>query len=376
VGERLTNAPTGVVDDQAPTSAPGLGAIPARSSRSAAGIAVACTLGIVALFIADLSTPSQVTVGALGVLPIAAAAWLLPRRATVLVATLAILAQVILALSGSVGWVSAAAAVSTFVAVVLLVRAAAQGFHAVTARNELERELLERIAIDQERTRISQDLHDGAVQAIYAVGMGLQAVARATDDDLVRIRLRNEARALDGVIDDLRSYVCGLAPGVLSDRDLAAALTYLGESFSSSTGVACEVTVDDSVAVKLESAAGPVVQMANEALSNIARHAQASRVTLTLGRTGADAVFEVSDDGCGFDPAAMATRGHGLRNFVARVESIGGRLRLDSAPGKGTAVRVQIPRILEAEPGRPWVPEQPSGDRVVQLPVAAAGTLG
>jgi signal transduction histidine kinase len=206
--------------------------------------------------------------------------------------------------------------------------------------------------------------------------MGLQAVARATADDLVRIRLRNEARALDGVIDDLRSYVCGLAPGVLSDRDLAGHARGAAEGFTEVGERGRQVTVDDSVAVKLESAAGPVVQMANEALSNIARHAQASRVTLTLGRTGADAVFEVSDDGCGFDPAAMATRGHGLRNFVARVESIGGRLRLDSAPGKGTAVRVQIPRILEAEPGRPWVPEQPSGDRVVQLPVAAAGTLG
>ena len=348
----------------------------ASQSRSPAPIAVACMSGILAVFTADLITPSQVTVSALGVLPIAAAAWLLPRRGTVLVLMLAILAQVVLGGYGAVSWVSAAAAVSTFTAVVLLVRAAAQGFAAVTANQELERRLLERIAIDHERARISQDLHDGAVQAIFAVGMGLQAVSRATDNDLLRIRLRSEARALDGVIDDLRSYVFGLVPGVLSDRDLPAALTHLGQTFSSSTGVACEVVVDDSVAADLEAGAGPVVQMASEALSNIARHAQASTVKLTLVRAGADAVFEVRDDGRGFDPAEVATRGHGLRNFVARAESLGGQLQLDSAVGKGTVVSVTIPRVtVPAGLTRAETEDAAKGASLAELPIAAGGAF-
>jgi signal transduction histidine kinase len=366
--EPLTDAPERPVG-KAARSSWRVGSIALPSSRSAAGIVIACTLGILALFIADLSTPSQVTVGALGVLPIAAAAWLLPRRATALVLTLSILAQLVLVLTGSVSWVSAAAAASTFVAVVLLVRAAAQGFAAVTANHELERQLLERIAIDQERARISQDLHDGAVQAIYAVGMGLQAVSRSTDDDLLRIRLRNEARTLDGVIDDLRSYVFGLVPAVLTDRDLPAALTHLGETFANTTGVACEVVVDKSAATALESGAVSVVQMASEALSNIARHAHASRVRLTLLDAGTEAVFEVSDDGCGFDPAAVATRGHGLRNLAARAESIGGRLRLDPAGGQGTVLRVTIPRRVGAAAGAGA--DGPQRDTPVHLPLAA-----
>jgi signal transduction histidine kinase len=360
----------------AAASPPEVGTPAVTSSRSAAPIAIACTLGILAVFIADLNTPTQVTVSALGVFPIAAAAWLLSRRAMLSVLLLAILAEVVLGFYGAISLVSAAAAVSTFIAVVLLVRAAAQGFAAVTANHDLERELRERIAIDHERARISQDLHDGAVQAIFAVGMGLQAVSRATDDDLLRVRLRNEAKALDGVIDDLRAYILGLVPGVLSDRDLAAALTQMAAAFSRTTGVACEVDIDNSLAAELDTGAASVVQMANEALSNIARHAHASRVSLTLRRSGADAVFEVRDDGCGFEPAAVATRGHGLRNFAGRAEGLGGRIRVESAAGNGTVVRVVIPAAAAAaaiDRIRPSAGVETEDDQLLQLSAVNRG---
>jgi signal transduction histidine kinase len=317
------------------------------STRQTVVAAVACLLGLVAVFVADLKIPGQVTVSALGVFPIAAAAWLLSERQTALVLLVAFTAQAVLGIEGAVSWLSAGAAICTFAAVAVLVRFAAQGFAAVARNHELERRLLEEAANARgrrERERISRDLHDGAVQALFAIGMGLQAVARSTDDDLVRIRLRNEARALDGVIDDLRSYVFGLVPGILKERNLSAALSHLGETFQGSTGVACQVSIDAPVAADLEYCAGPVVQIANEALSNVARHAQASVVRLELCASASGALLEVSDDGCGFDLGAVGARGHGLRNFADRAEGLGGRLRIDSAPGHGTVLRITLPR--------------------------------
>src|ERR1700682_990284 len=101
------------------------------NTRQSIVTAVACLLGLVAVFIADLKIPGQVTVSALAVLPIAAAAWLLSERQMVVVVAVAIAAQAVLGVNGAVSWLSAAAAVCTFAVVAVLVRLAAQGFGGV-----------------------------------------------------------------------------------------------------------------------------------------------------------------------------------------------------------------------------------------------------
>jgi signal transduction histidine kinase len=202
---------------------------------------------------------------------------------------------------------------------------------------------LKRLAVLEDRERIAKELHDGAIQALFAVGMGLQGSALlATDDDL-RGRLQDAVEELDRVIRDLRNYIFGLRPGILADRQLDQALQGLVEEFGERTGVLAIAEVDPQVAAELASQAGEVVQLAREALSNVSRHAGAATCRVSLYRDEGGRVLEVDDDGRGFDPATAPGTGQGLRNLRERAEGLGGHTEIDSTPGQGTRVRVRIP---------------------------------
>jgi signal transduction histidine kinase len=203
---------------------------------------------------------------------------------------------------------------------------------------------LKRLAVLEDRERIAKELHDGAIQALFAVGMGLQGSALlATDDDL-RGRLQNAVEELDRVIRDLRNYIFGLRPGILADRQLGQALHGLAEELQQRTGVLVITEVDPAAAAELTGQAADVVQLAREALSNVSRHAEAATCRVSLYRSEDGGVLEVDDDGRGFDPATATGTGTGLRNLRERAEGLGGRAEIDSTPGQGTRVRVTIPR--------------------------------
>jgi signal transduction histidine kinase len=203
---------------------------------------------------------------------------------------------------------------------------------------------LKRLAVLEDRERIAKELHDGAIQALFAVGMGLQGSALlATDDDL-RGRLQHAVEELDRVIRDLRNYIFGLRPGILADRQLDQALHGLAEELQQRTGVLVVTEVDPAAAAELTGRAADVVQLAREALSNVSRHAGAATCRVSLYRSEDGGVLEVDDDGRGFDPATATGTGQGLRNLRERAEGLGGRAEIDSTPGQGTRVRVTIPR--------------------------------
>ena len=203
---------------------------------------------------------------------------------------------------------------------------------------------LKRLAVLEDRERIAKELHDGAIQALFAVGMGLQGSALlATDDDL-RGRLQHAVEELDRVIRDLRNYIFGLRPGILADRQLDQALHGLSEELQQRTGVLVITEVDPAAAAELTGRAADVVQLAREALSNVSRHAGAATCRVSLYRSEDGGVLEVDDDGRGFDPATISGTGQGLRNLRERAEGLGGRAEIDSTPGQGTRVRVTIPR--------------------------------
>ena len=156
----------------------------------------------------------------------------------------------------------------------------------------------------EDRERIAKELHDGAIQALFAVGMGLQGSALLAGDDDLRGRIQHAVEELDRVIRDLRNYIFGLRPGILADRQLDQALQGLVEEFGQRTGVVAVAEIDPAVAAELSGQAGDVVQLAREALSNVSRHAQAATCRVSLYRDQDGAVLEVDDDGRGFDPAA------------------------------------------------------------------------
>jgi signal transduction histidine kinase len=203
---------------------------------------------------------------------------------------------------------------------------------------------LQRLALLEDRERIAKELHDGAIQALFAVGMGLQGSALLATDNEVRDRLQNAVEELDRVIHDLRNYIFGLRPGILADRQLDQALQRLVEEFQERTGVLAVAEVDPQVAAELASQAADVVQLAREALSNVSRHAEAATCRVSLYQDERGQVLEVDDDGRGFDPATTTGTGQGLRNLRERAERLGGRAQIDSVPGQGTRVRVTLPR--------------------------------
>jgi signal transduction histidine kinase len=207
---------------------------------------------------------------------------------------------------------------------------------------------LGRLAVLEDRERIAKELHDGVIQALFAVGLGLQGSAMLARDPDLQQRIGGAVEELDRVIGDLRNYIFGLRPGILADRQLDQALRRLAEELEHKAGVVTVVEVDPAAAAALAEVAAEVVQLAREVLSNVSRHAQATTCRVSLYRDAATVVLEIDDDGRGFDPATARPggqgRGQGLGNLRARAQAIGGRVEIDSHPDEGTRVRVQLTR--------------------------------
>ena len=201
---------------------------------------------------------------------------------------------------------------------------------------------LRRLGLMEERERIAKELHDGIIQSLFAVGMGLQGAALLAASPETAARIEGAVGELDRVIRDLRNYIFGLRPGILADRQLDQALRVLGEEVQASCHVLIKVDVDGALAASLSSRSHPIVQLTREALSNVARHAQAKRSEVRLARSGSNAVLTIEDDGIGFDVGADSS-GNGLRNMRERAEAMGGRLRITSRAGKGTKLRLTFP---------------------------------
>jgi signal transduction histidine kinase len=219
----------------------------------------------------------------------------------------------------------------------------------VIEQGRLRREV-HRLETLEDRERIARELHDGTIQALFTVGLGLQGTASLVGEPEAGRRIESAVQELDRVIRDLRNYIFGLQPGVLTDRHLGQALEEMVEEFQHRTGVVAIAEIDPDTAVALASDAADVVQVAREALSNVGRHAGAAtcRVSLHRDEHGV-ALLEVDDDGHGFDMAAAEGTGRGLGNLRARAARIGGRAEVTSVPGEGTTVRVAIP--IQRRPG-------------------------
>lgn len=204
------------------------------------------------------------------------------------------------------------------------------------------REAHERLALLDDRERIGRELHDGVIQSLFAVGMGLQGAALVASDPGMRERMERAVEEIDHTILDLRNYIFDLRPTILDDQELAQALKALADDFSTRSGVVTVLDIDAVAAADLAPLAADIVQLAREALSNVGRHAHASTCRLTLCRDGPAAIFEVDDDGAGFD-TALTRSGRGLGNLRQRAEQIGGTGAISSIPGEGTIVSVRIP---------------------------------
>jgi PAS domain S-box-containing protein len=203
---------------------------------------------------------------------------------------------------------------------------------------------LERLAVLEDRGRIARDLHDGIVQSLFAAGMTLRDVHVVEQiAEPARARLHEVARTIDNAIEDLRKYVHNLQPG-MSGGSLASALHRLARDFEKGSGIACRASLQaGAVRGITENVAAQTLQIVREALSNIARHSAASTCAIELRNTAEGTIFEVRDNGIGFSTDTHR-QGLGLTNIATRAALIGAQSLVSSELGRGTVVRVTVPR--------------------------------
>ena len=189
-------------------------------------------------------------------------------------------------------------------------------------------------AADQTRRRMERDLHDGAQQRLLSLGLFLRAAQAAMPPEYGEQLDRAVAEAV-GALDELREYAHGIHPAILSDSGLGPALEAL--AFRSPIPVNLDVRLEGRLPEKVEISAYYVVA---EALTNAAKHARASAVSIEVEANVEVLRVAVRDDGAG---GASFAGGTGLVGLKDRVEAVGGRIHLDSPPGTGTTLSVELP---------------------------------
>lgn len=206
-----------------------------------------------------------------------------------------------------------------------------------------------------ERRRVAIELHDELGQSLTAIKINLQLSQRLQDGSSSELNTEN-IRIVEDTLQQVRRLAAGLRPSMLDDLGLSPALQWISEVIAARSSFNvdfCPEELAQRLAPDIETACFRIVQ---EALTNISRHAQAQRVTITLRRDhDADMlVLCVQDDGCGFDLAAMQQRAMlggslGVLGMQERAMLIGGQLDINSAPDQGSLVQLSCPwRVQEA----------------------------
>jgi signal transduction histidine kinase len=191
-------------------------------------------------------------------------------------------------------------------------------------------------AEDAARRRIERNLHDGAQQRLVSVSMalGLAESRLALEPQRARSVLHEARESLSTALEELREISQGIHPAILTERGLATAIRELAYRAPMTNDLD---VAEDRLPELVEAAAYYVVA---ESLANIGKHASASRVHVTVARANGTARVLIADDGVG---GADPVNGSGLRGLTDRVEALGGTFSVDSPPGRGTRIEVEIP---------------------------------
>ena len=219
----------------------------------------------------------------------------------------------------------------------------AHSFQMLLARVEAERRRSGRLVLraqEEERRRLARDLHDEVNQALTAILLRLEAASHAAPPELSD-ELGELKRLVNQAMEELLQLARQLRPTALDDHGLLPALATHVRRFAAQTGIQAdfETRGEPDLSPDHEIAVYRVVQ---EALANVARHSEASRVKLELDTTGQDLELRVSDDGRGFDSGGRR-RGLGLSGMTERARLIGGELSVASEPGSGTQLVMKVP---------------------------------
>ncbi|MGE0470739.1 MAG: PAS domain S-box protein [Nitrospira sp.] len=231
----------------------------------------------------------------------------------------------------------------------------------ITERRQMEEMLLQQerdlSAALQERERISQDLHDGILQSLYATGLGLETckllIAQQPEriaDNLI-VTLDQAIGQLNYVMGEVRNFIMGLESHLMQGGDISTALRTMVQTMCGSSSATCRVRIDDEVGqyISTESALH-LINIVREGLSNALRHSRATRITVSLGKLIGSIRLTIIDNGIGFNPKSVQGVGHGLENMAARAQKVDGLFAVRSEPGKGTRILLDFQKDTRVTP--------------------------
>jgi len=212
---------------------------------------------------------------------------------------------------------------------------------AAAIENARLHEQAQELAVAEERNRLARDLHDSVTQTLYSVALTAEALPRVWErhPDEAQSALKSLHRLSRGALAEMRALLLALRPAMLREKRLSELLRQLAHATMGRTQLLVETEVEgerplpDEVHVAL-------YRIAQEALNNIVKHAEATEVTLRLDFQSAQVVLSIGDDGRGFVPEAISGHGFGLQNMADRARGIGAKFSRRSQPGEGTEIRV------------------------------------
>ena len=219
-------------------------------------------------------------------------------------------------------------------------------------QNALLQQQTKHIAVLEERERIGMDLHDGIIQSLYSIGLTLDYVKAILEENQEESQLKLDF-ATDGInstITDIRAYVSDLRPRQMQEnKTLAENLEFLLQELESNSKIPGKIKHKIASPLNLSEQNTLVLfRIAQESLSNTARHSQATKANLKLWDEDGNIYLEIKDNGKGFNiDKTEANLGHGLANMQRRSRKTGGGIKIDSSPGKGTKVIAWVPREEE-----------------------------
>ncbi len=203
--------------------------------------------------------------------------------------------------------------------------------------------MLEQLTVTRERNRLARELHDTLAHTLSAVAVELEAVSALWDADPAQSRamLEQSLTATRSGLTETRRALQALRSSPLEDLGLALAIRQEAESVAARANLALDMHIPERLNNLPPDVEQCFYRIAQEALANVAHHAQARRVEIRLLQERARLMLSVSDDGRGFDPESLDTERHlGIRGMQERAEMVGGALEIDSAPGRGTTIRL------------------------------------
>jgi len=210
------------------------------------------------------------------------------------------------------------------------------------------RQLAQRATVLEERERLARDLHDSVTQSLYGLATLTEAGKMRLESGDVQAsahlltRIGQTARQ---AIREMRLFLHQLRPSVLEREGLVSALELRLAAVEGRSDVRARLEADESLRLPPEVETA-LYHIAQEALNNALKHAATSAVTVRLSRFGLGFKLEVIDEGCGFDPERVGGGGMGLDNMRARAKAIGAKFEIQSQPGEGTCVSVQMEKLL------------------------------